>query len=569
MSDETGVPVEKPVIRRGYGGLFSIWLVPVIAILVAGWLIFQNISEKGPEIRIFLPSAKGMEAGKTPLKYRDVVIGVLDRIEFPDDDNGVNLIVEINSSAEKYLTDTARFWVVAPAIGFEGVSGLETLLSGAYLEIDPGTGGKEKRDFVGLETPPVITSRTAGTEFTLLTPRLGTVKRGTPILYRGLVVGKILGYSLSGDKQAVELYAFVEKPFDALVHEATLFWNAGGVSVTLSPAGLEVGAESLQALIAGAVEFETPPFLTDTFRASENHQFQLHSNRSAMENARFTERVSYILYFDGSVSGLSVGADVEFKGMKVGTVKDIKLQINPDTGQYFLPVVIEIEPQRVQIAGEETRIDSVVEAGQRRARIISALIEKGLKARLKTANFLTGQLIVDLDLLPERPAQYVAEQSDMQEIPTVPAGMDEITTSLARLVEKIERLPVERVSKAVLNTAEGLERIVNSPDFAGSVTEIRETARSVRRLVDNIDRETLPAIGGAFEDTRKALQRADQTLQSAEQLFDNTNGMLADGSPLKYDLTVMMRELAAASRAVRNLADFLERNPSSLLGGKK
>ncbi|WP_169546049.1 PqiB family protein [Sneathiella aquimaris] len=568
VEDMNDVEGQRPVVKKGYAGLMSIWLVPLIAIAVAGWLVVKTVSEKGPEISISLQTARGMEAGKTPLKYKDVVIGIVDRIEIPDEESDVRVIVSVQQFAEKYLTDTARFWVVAPAIGLEGISGLETLLSGAYLEIDPGDGGEEKFDFVGLDTAPVITSSTAGREFLLRTERLGNSKRGTPIIYRGIRVGKILGHKLAEDKQSVELYAFVEAPYHELVQEGSRFWDAGGVTVSLSTSGIEVGSESFETLLSGAVEFETPELFKDTWVAEEGREFALYKSRNAMEEAKYTERVSYILYFDGSVSGLEVGAAVEFKGMKIGSVRQINLEFNQDTGDYFLPVIIDIEPQRVKIAGSENKIYSVLEAEKIRGEVLQLLIERGLRARLKSANFLTGQLIVDLDMFPNKPALYRARGEEINEIPTLPMELEEITTSLTHLVEKIERLPIDRISQSFLNTAEGLERIVNSGDLDRAIKDYSKLAVSVRSMIDNIDKNTLPSIEATVGDTRVALQRVDETLGTATSLFKNADALLKDGSPLKYDLSIMLRELAAASRSVRNLADFLERNPSSLLSGK-
>lgn len=565
---EEGIKGHQPVVKKGYAGLMSIWLVPLIAIVIAGWLIVKTISEKGPEISISLPTAQGMEAGKTPLKYKDVTIGVVDRIEIPDDEDEVRVIVSVQQFAEKYLTDTARFWVVSPAIGLEGISGLETLLSGSFLEIDPGNGGEDQFEFKGLDTAPVITSTTSGREFLLRAERLGNSKRGTPVIYRGIRVGKVLGHRLSTDRQSVELFAFIEAPYHELVREGTRFWDAGGVNVSLSTAGIEVGAESVQALLSGAVEFETPEIFKDTFLAEEGQEFALYTNRQAMEEAKFTERVRYILYFDGSVSGLSVGAAVEFKGMKIGTVRQINLEFLQETGDYFLPVMIDIEPQRVKLAGSDDKIFSVVEAGKIRSQVLDVLIDRGLRARLKSSNFLTGQLIVDLDLFPNKPARYIGRSEIYTEIPTLPMELEEITTSLTRLVEKIERLPIEKISTSFLRTAEGMERIVNSGDLDTAIREYRDLAVSVKSMINTIDKKTLPSIGGAVDETRTALQRVDDTLKSANDLFTSADSILKDGSPVKYDLSVMMREVAAASRAVRNLAEFLERNPSSLLSGK-
>ncbi|MEH6475773.1 MAG: MlaD family protein, partial [Sneathiella sp.] len=346
MNNAEEPQAHAPVVRRGYTGLMSIWLIPLIAICIAGWLIIQSVLDKGPEISISLASAKGLEAGKTALKYKDVVIGVVARIEIPDEREGIDVIVSINKEASKYLTETARFWVVSPAISLEGVSGLETLLSGAYLEIDPGNGGDTAYTFKGLEVPPVITSKTSGKEYIVRSDRLGNIKRGTPVIYKGLQVGKILGYRLADDQKTVELITFIEAPHTDLIFEGTRFWNAGSVSINVSATGVEMGASSLAALLSGAIEFLPPARTQNSALATEGHEFHLYGGRNAMDEARFTERLPYLLYFDGSVSGLEVGAPVEFKGIKIGSVRDITLEIEQDTGNYYIPVLIEIEPQR-------------------------------------------------------------------------------------------------------------------------------------------------------------------------------------------------------------------------------
>ncbi|MEH6494235.1 MAG: MlaD family protein [Pseudomonas marincola] len=570
MNNAEEPQAHAPVVRRGYTGLMSIWLIPLIAICIAGWLIIQSVLDKGPEISISLASAKGLEAGKTALKYKDVVIGVVARIEIPDEREGIDVIVSINKEASKYLTETARFWVVSPAISLEGVSGLETLLSGAYLEIDPGNGGDTAYTFKGLEVPPVITSKTSGKEYIVRSDRLGNIKRGTPVIYKGLQVGKILGYRLADDQKTVELITFIEAPHTDLIFEGTRFWNAGSVSINVSATGVEMGASSLAALLSGAIEFLPPARTQNSALASEGHEFHLYGGRNAMDEARFTERLPYLLYFDGSVSGLEVGAPVEFKGIKIGSVRDITLEIEQDTGNYYIPVLIEIEPQRIAVQDYGTNSGSApIKQNVLRQRALESLINRGLRARLKSKNFLTGQLIVDLDLFPNKPAIFVSRNTDYQELPTLPTELEEITTSLTRLVEKIEKLPIEKLANSLIRTAEGLEGIISEGQLIETIGEYRDLAKSVSSMIDQVNKETLPRISDAVDEGKGALKRVDETLESATKLFATADAALSDGSPLKYDLTIMMRELSAASRSVRNLAEFLERNPSALLGGKK
>mgnify|MGYP001793602475 CR=1 FL=1 len=569
MTDDSGQKLPDAKVRRGYASLMSIWIVPAIALAVAAYLIFQALAERGSEISIIFDNAEGMVPGKTQLKYKDVNIGTLSRIDILDDDEGVSMVIDVNRSADKYLTDTARFWIVAPAIGFQGITGLQTLLSGSFIEIDPGKGGKRETKFTGLKTPPVITSNDKGTEYLLSTEKLSNINRGTPIIYKGLQVGSVLGYRLAKDKKAIDVYAFVQAPYDDLVLEGTNFWNAGGINVSVSTSGIELGANSLQALVAGAIEFATPEIYQSTFKAESRYQFKLYDNQQAKDDARFTEKVVYVLYFDGSVSGLTVGANVEFKGIKVGSVRDISLEIDEANQKYYIPVLIDIEPQRIKLTDDGKKIRSVLETRELRQKIIKDLIQRGLKAKLKNSNFLTGALIVDLDLVPDKPAVYVSSSGRYPEIPTVPADLEEITSSVAQLMAKLDKLPIERLGKSLTGTVEGLDKFINSGELQKTIEEYRKLAVSVRVVAQNIDTKTLPNIGKTIDGVREAIAKIDETLASAETMFSSVNGLIADGSPFKYDLMNMLQELAAASRAVRSLADFLERNPSSLISGKR
>lgn len=570
MTDDSEQKVPEARVRRGYGSLMSIWIVPVIALGVAVYLIFQAVAGRGTEISIIFDDAEGMVPGKTQLKYKDVNIGQLNRIDILDNDEGVSLVVDVQKSAEKYLTKDARFWIVAPAIGFQGITGLQTLLSGSFIEIDPGEGkGEKKTDFTGLKTPPVITSNDKGTEYILSTGKLRNINRGTPVMYKGLVVGSVLGYKLADDKQAIDVYAFVEAPYDDLVLEGTNFWNAGGINVSVSTSGVELGANSLQSLIAGAIEFGTADLYSNTFPAEARNVFKLYDDEKAKEDARYTEKIVYVLYFDGSVSGLSVGANVEFKGIKVGSVRDISLEIDEENQKYYIPVLIEIEPQRISLTDDGKKIRSVLETRELRQKVIKNLIARGLKAKLKSASFLTGQLIVDLDLLPDKKGVYVTSNGQYPEIPTVEADLEAITTSISQLMTKLDNLPIERLGNSLTNTVEGLDKFINSGELQSTIAQYRELAASVRVVAQNFDKKTLPSIDATLESTREAVQKIDQTLASAQSMFSAVNGMIADGSPFKYDLTNMLQELAAASRSVRSLADFLERNPSSLISGKR
>ncbi|RED48099.1 intermembrane transport protein PqiB [Aestuariispira insulae] len=557
------------VIRRGLASLFSIWLVPIIALAIAGWLAVQAIRDQGPTITIQFETAEGIEAGKTKVKYKDVIVGTVEAIQLNPDLSGVKLTVGMSAGSESYLSENSKFWVVRPRVTLKGISGLDTIVSGAFIEIDPGQPGASTSEFTGLEEPPQLTSSAEGREFILASRKLGSYSVGSPVYYRGFEAGEILGYSLSDDKQSITTRIFIKAPYDALVTVSSRFWDSSGINLSLTAEGMKLNASSLQSLVLGGIEFSTPVSLEDAAPAPDGHQFTLFGSEEDIEEAQYTEKQSFILYFEGSVRGLNVGAPVEFKGIRVGTVTDINLEIDRSTGDFFIPVLIQLEPQRIRFVDSSADVPSMTGG-------LKQQIEHGMRAQLKTGSFLTGQLFVDLVMEPDKPANYSKRNRyGFPEIPTIPTSLEEITTSITQLVEKIERLPIDQLSNSMLRTAEGVEQLVTSDDIQETVRtlnatllEYRTLAENAQDLTQNLDQTVIPEAAGALADARATLAQTEKTIQSAQLMFGAANSMLADGSPLRYDLENMLRELSASARSIRNLSAYLERNPSALITGK-
>ncbi|UCC55483.1 MAG: MCE family protein, partial [Gammaproteobacteria bacterium] len=226
--DEPATPenISEAVIDAEKKGFPVVWLLPLVAVLIGGWLIFKTISEKGPEIVISFKTASGIEAGKTTLKYRDVTVGKVDNVTFSEDLSDVLVTATLEAGAERYLTENTRFWVVRPRIGAGGVTGLGTLLSGAYIAMEPSEKGTQSKIFVGLEKPPVITTDKEGTSYRLKANKLGSLSVGSPVYFRQFDVGEITEYQLVDDHSHVEIGFFVESPHDEYIREETKFWNA-------------------------------------------------------------------------------------------------------------------------------------------------------------------------------------------------------------------------------------------------------------------------------------------------------------------------------------------------------
>jgi paraquat-inducible protein B len=332
-------------------GVSIVWLIPVIAALIGGWLAWKAFSEQGPTITISFKSAEGLEAGKTKIRYKDVEVGQVGTIELSDDLSHVIVTAQLVKDAGDYLTERTRFWVVRASVRAGQVSALGTLLSGAYIGIDPVTEGKSARHFEGLETPPVITTGLPGHHFILKASRRGSLDVGAPVFYRQIQVGEVVAYDIGKDAESIDFKVFIHAPYDRKVRENTQFWNASGLDVSVTAEGIKIDTESLVSIMIGGIAFGDTDNEAPGAVAQEEQVFHLYENREAAQKKEYAEKRRFLLYFDGSVRGLSPGAPVEFRGIQIGEVVDVKLQIDVTTRQFQIPVMIDVEPERVTPSG--------------------------------------------------------------------------------------------------------------------------------------------------------------------------------------------------------------------------
>lgn len=330
-----GAPKDVPEARVQTRRPFHfIWAIPIVAVLVAGFLVWQAIAERGPNIEINFLTADGLAAGQTKICHKAVDLGTVHSITLAPDMSHVEVHADMRSEAARYLMFTARFWVVRPRLAGGNISGLETLISGAYIEMDPGsTRGTPQTDFTGLEEPPAVRSDEPGKSFTLLTDHIGQLASGSPVFYHGIVVGEVLGYDVHPSEEpptTIPLHVFIRRPYDSYVHQGTHFWNASGVSVDLGAQGVQIRLESLQAALSGGVAFDTPAPARAELPSPPNATFTLYHDEAVAAAAGYRRRLKFLIYVRGSVRGLSVGAPVELFGIQIGNVTNINLQFNPD-----------------------------------------------------------------------------------------------------------------------------------------------------------------------------------------------------------------------------------------------
>ncbi|MGH6921920.1 MAG: intermembrane transport protein PqiB, partial [Geminicoccaceae bacterium] len=485
--------------------------------------------------------------GKTKVKYKDVEVGTVANVRLSDDLKHIVVTAEMVKEAEAYIAEGTRFWVVSPRLGVGGVSGLGTLLSGVYIGIDPKPGAPA-RDFVGLAEPPLITSDTPGRHYMLRATTRGSISRGTSVYFRGIEVGQVVDYALADDNQSLDIEVFVQAPHDQLVQDDSRFWNASGFRASMSASGVREETESVQSLLAGGISFDTPMSASPGKPSPEGTVFALYDSYESVTQAGFTTKVPYVVQFDESVRGLTPGAPVEFRGMRIGTVSDVGLQIDVATESVRIPVTLEIEPQRIRFTGADSAGDDPYDDTP--YVLMEKLVERGLRAQLQSGNLLTGQLLVDLGFHPGAEAAKLSHNGTYPGIPSVPSDIDALTTSVNGVLTELAALPLTELVQDLRATVQGVNQLVSSPQTAETLETLKVTAADLQTLVQTADRTLGPL-----------MTQVQGTLASAE-------AMVGSNSQTRYDLNAMLKELAGAARSIRVLTDYLERHPEALLRGK-
>jgi paraquat-inducible protein B len=541
--DEIPMAVTAPR-RRRWSAAQAVWLIPLVAVLVVGWLAVSDWMRAGPTITIRFRSAEGLEAGKTRVKYRNVDIGVVKRVRLAPDRKGVVVIAEMSADARPLLVEDARFWVVRARLSGGEVSGLSTLLSGSYIGIDGGSSDTARRDFDGLETQPVLTNDESGKQFTLNASSLGSLEVGSPIFLRRVRVGQVLAADLAPDGRSLTLRIFVRAPYDQLVTANSRFWHASGLDVSVDAGGVRLRTESLLAVVVGGISFETPP---DTLPgppsppAAEGASFTLFDTQAtAMKRAEW-QTLDYTATFVDSVRGLSVGSPVEFKGFVVGEVAAVDIVFDEKISRFVFPVKLRIYRDLAATAAPRAAATAAAAASSPRfplEQLLSArAVERGLRAQLRSSSLLTGQRYVAIDFFPELRGEKVAVGPN--QLPTARDSFGELEASVSRIVKRLESVPFDQVAADLQRTLASLDRAVNTTD----------------QTLKRFDAELIPSVKQVLDDARKAI--ADARVLAAQT------------EPVPAQASAALRDLGRAADALRDLAETIERQPESLLRGRK
>nr|WP_198982561.1 MlaD family protein [Herbaspirillum sp. ASV7] len=533
--EQPAVPPHPRRVRQRNWLPSLVWLIPIIAAAVGLTLVAKILIDRGPMVTVSFRSAEGLEAGKTKVKYKDVDIGQVQTLKLAPDRSHVLVGIQLNKEATGFDTEDTRYWVVRPRIAASGISGLGTLLSGAYIGADAGASEETRKNFVGLEQPPIVTRDASGRQFVLHTEDLGSLDIGSPIFYRRIKVGQVVAYDLDADGRGVTLRIFINAPYDKFITMSSRFWHASGFDMELNASGFKLHTQALSTVVLGGIAFRDRDEALNSPPAKEGAEFQLVDDESAAMKEPDGAPQTALLYFDQSLRGLQPGATVDFRGVVLGEVKSIGVEYDQSRGEFRMPVMVQIYPDRL---GHRFR-DETGEQRRSNAHLLRMLVKRGLRAQLRNGNLLTGQLYVAIDFFPKaKPAQIDPDKVPL-ELPTIPGSLDELQEQLSEIAGKLSKVPFDEIGR----------------DLQSTIKMLNKTLTTAEQTAARINNDIAPEMTAAMKDARKTLNAAERTL--------------SDDAPLQQDIRQTMQELSRAAASIRILTDYLQQHPESLIRGKQ
>ncbi|RJT12884.1 intermembrane transport protein PqiB [Rahnella inusitata] len=523
MSDYDSPPPEV-IPRRLRPSL--IWLVPAAAALTGLFLLLQLWASSGPEVSITFQTASGLQAGKTEVKYKDVTVGLVKSIVLSPDSQRVLVTVSLMKNAENLAKADTRFWVVRPRVGIGGISGIDTLLSGAYISLDTGTSKQSGTTFTGLESPPTLINGMPGKQFEVVADDLGSLDIGSAVYYRRIPVGRVSSYALRPDGKGVSVNIFIDAPYDRFVTSSTRFWNASGVDLSLNSDGLQLKTQTMASVIAGGIAFANPPDSVNAPSSADHSVFRLADDQpSAMAPQDGTPQILQ-LRFQQSLRGMQPGAPVEFSSVKLGKVTAIDLDFEPSGSRFISVVTLEVYPNRLGRVLE--KLPKPEKDGEKQAAVfLRDLVQHGLRAQARTGNLLTGQLYISLDFVPNAAPVAFDLSARPLRIPTLNGGFDHLQEQVATLIGKVSKMPIESIGN------------------------------NLNATLGNLNQTLIQVNGQVLPQTIQTLRQLDQTMNGAQRL------LVAD-SPLLQTLAEFQRTLYS----LRTLTGLLTHQPQALLTGR-
>lgn len=527
----------------------AVWIIPLLAALVALGIAFQKIINEGPTITIVFKKAEGIEAGKTFVKYKDVNIGQVETVKLSKDFTKVVVTAKIEKSAAGLIVEDAQFWIESPRVTLSGISGFGTLLAGNHIGLETGKSTRARKVFDGLELPPSVTVDQPGRQFVLHADTLGSIGIGSPLYYRQLNVGRVIGYDLTANGRAIDIRIFVNSPYDKHVTTQTRFWHASGIDVEMGAKGLSVQTQSVLSLLIGGIAFEeTDISAVDAKPAEEGAAFNLFSDRATAAKKQEDLIAHAVLYFSESLRGLSVGAPVTYAGLPMGEVTDVGLEYNPKTESIQPRVDVALYPNvLIEHIRNSGKAHEKAKNQNWRSALMQRMIDRGLRAQLRSGSLVTGQLYVALDYFPNAvKAGKIDFNKSPYEFPVMSSSLQDMEHKVTGIIAKIDKIPFEAIGGDVRKAVDSLNKLLQDADG----------------LLNSLDKEMLPEIRTTVQELRKAVKTAERTLAGAEKT------LVGKDSPTQQELRSALQEVSRAARSINELIEYLERNPNALIRGK-
>jgi len=548
----------RPRIEKSKGApsrVSLVWLLPMTAMLFAAWLLWQAYAQRGPLITIIVDSAGGVTAGETRILSNDVAVGIVESVRLSDDLRSVVIEARMNPEVAPYIDTDTQFWVVNARINTTEISGLGTLFTGVFIEVDwddsPGT---RETEFVALTEPPLTPRGTPGMRITLDAEEAGYIYVGSPVFHRQIEVGRVERRRLSPDGLKVLFDIFVEAPFHRFVFGETRFFGVSGVEANINADGASVRVESMAALFTGGIAFETDsesalgePLLRN------NTTFKLYDSRGEARESLFESegdiRFRYMAEFEGSIKGLREGAPVEYNGIRVGQVVAINVEApdGPD-GRTRVFGVMQFQPRRLGLG-------DIDKAGM--DQLLQKFVDMGIRVQLASGNLLTGSLLVKLVERPDAPAttiDFAAEPYAM--LPTTASNVEAVTADVETLVKNLAALPLDSLITSATDLLRNAGNLVGSEDVAKLPGQVSASLESIEA--------TLAQVEAATTDLPRMMQALISTAESADEVLEG----LSPDSEIYVELSATARELRDAARSIASFAQVLEDNPNAIITGR-
>ena len=542
------MPHKIPEIKEStkFNMITSIWIVPFIALVIAGWLGYQHFAERGPEIKIVFHQNEGLVAGQSVIKFRNVPIGKVTKIYVEEGTEGVTVIVRLyTKKAKPYLTENARFWIVKPEVGLNGISGLDTIISGTYINVFSKIGGKEpKRRFIGLTQP--YRDSMDGTYFHLKSLDGENVSVGTPIYFKSIKVGQVEYINLALDNKSVDVIIFIDNQYVPYVHENSKFWNQNMVNVDFSKGNLDINIAPVNFILQGGIKFSSTG-INKNSTVAYRHVFYLYKNKTEAESKRVGSEIKEIKTFElltnNSIANLRLNAPVRFEGFNVGSVKDMKLSYDKINHKMSANILVNID---TSVFKDETNNGE--------SNFYQA-VEEGLRAKLSSFDPITGMLFIDLTFNHNEKNASIVQGNTYARLPMVNSIDESVMTGMTQFLETLNNLPLDKLLTSMNHIAD--ESVKPIENINTLILDLQTTVKNINNLTNKKSFNRLP------DELSRVLKSLNKTVKSSEKVIKGYDSE----SLVKYQLTQTLEVLTKTSKEMQVFLKMLNRKPNSLIFG--